>query len=103
MKSLEEVIMESIVGSTVVNYRGEKKIVESASVGENYTGYNGSYVFTIHLNFTDGDYPIEIGLDSKVFVSLPTTVASDCPCGGEETYIGAFGLLLCKNCHRPSA
>ena len=77
MKSLEEVIMESIVGSTVVNYRGEKKIVESASVGENYTGYNGSYVFTIHLNFTDGDYPIEIGLDEKVFVSLPTTVAAD--------------------------
>ncbi len=26
MKSLEEVIMESIVGSTVVNYRGEKRL-----------------------------------------------------------------------------
>ena len=50
---------------------------------------------------------LEFALDAvaRARNSLPITVASDlaCPCGGKETYTGAFGLLLCKNCHKPSA
>ena len=70
MKSLEEIILDSIVGSVVKNYRGEDRVVTAASVGDNHTGFNGSYVFTIELQLKD-DYPIEIGLSEKVFVSLP--------------------------------
>ena len=47
--------------------------------------------------------PVSVETLEMLVESRRTTVASDCPCGGEETYTGAFGLLLCKNCHRPSA
>ena len=92
MKSLEEIILNTIVGSVVINYRGEKRVVTAASVSDNYTGFNGSYVFTLELQLKD-DYPIEIGLSDKVFVSLPTTSKPDLatfPSGDNNEHLGGL-------------
>ena len=37
-------------------------------------------------------------------ISRPTPVAADlaCTCAEKETYVGAFGLLLCRHCNKPA-
>ncbi len=98
MKSLEEIILNSIVGSVVKNYHGEKRVVTAASVGNNHTGFNGSYVFTLELQLKD-DYPIEIGLDDQVFVSLPTSSKPDSACSHPHCYVTTDGAF-CTKCQQ---
>jgi hypothetical protein len=72
METLQEIILKSVVGRKI-NAHDETVIVKEATIGNNWTGFNGSYVFSILLHFdsTLNPYlsPLEIGLDDNIFVS----------------------------------